>query len=142
MADDQLLVNTGKSQITLDELGSIQPGMARFMAEIGPRISNCYHAGKAQNWPLAAYMLKECVKVMQAATVTRPKYVDDMGEFIVNECDAVLTAISKQDLAAFEEAFAAMVETANAYHEKYEKPYLRYVIPESPPADLDFTPRP
>lgn len=138
---DEIRVDTGKSQITLDELGSIQPGMARFMAEVGPRITNCYHAGKAQNWPLAAYMLKECVKVMQAATVTRPKYTDDMGEFITNECDAVLTAISKQDLAAFEEAFDAMVDAANAYHEKYDKPYLRYQPGAHPTADLDFTPR-
>lgn len=30
---DEITVDTGKSKITLDKLGSIQPGMARFVAE-------------------------------------------------------------------------------------------------------------
>lgn len=136
---DEIRVDTGKSKISLDELGSIQPGMARFMAEIAPRIGNCYHAGKAGNWPLARYMLREGVKTMQASMVTRPKYTDDMIAFITEQCDAVLAAIEKKDAAEFEAAFATMVDMANAYHEKYDKAFIRWQVPASAPDHLDLT---
>ena len=32
------LIDTGKGKLTLDQLGSVQPGMARVMPEIGARI--------------------------------------------------------------------------------------------------------
>ena len=33
------------------------------------------------------------------------------------------------------------VKAANAWHEKKEKPYIRWEVPDFPPPDLDFTPR-
>ena len=50
-------------------------------------------------------------------------------------------SIEDQDWDAFEDAFEAMVESANAYHDVYDKSYLRWKIPASPPPDLDMTPR-
>ena len=35
------IVDTGKSSFGLDELGHIQPGLARIMPEIGARIWKC-----------------------------------------------------------------------------------------------------
>ena len=35
-----------------------------------------------------------------------------------------------------------MVDAANAYHELYDKSFLRWKIPDSPPPDLDLTPAP
>src|SRR3989442_917223 len=49
------IVDTGKSSFGLDELGHIQPGLARIMPEIGARIWKCYYAGKAGNHPLARF---------------------------------------------------------------------------------------
>ncbi len=52
------VIDTGKSKLTLEELGAVQPGMARVMPEIGVRIWKCYYAGKAHNKPLARFQLK------------------------------------------------------------------------------------
>jgi hypothetical protein len=35
----------------------------------------------------------------------------------------------------------AMVSAANAYHEVYDKEFLRWKVPDQPPPDLDMTPR-
>jgi len=32
-----------------------------------------------------------------------------------------------------------MIDEANAYHEKYDKGFLRWQLPSSPPPDLDLT---
>jgi hypothetical protein len=135
---NDIIVDTGKSKITLDELGSIQPGMARLMAEIAQRIGTCYHAARAENWGMARYMLTEAVKTMQAAMLTRPKYADNMTTFITEQCDAVLGAIEKQDPEAFYTAFDAMADAANAYHELYDKPYIRWRAPATGPEHLDL----
>jgi hypothetical protein len=34
-----------------------------------------------------------------------------------------------------------MVDKANAYHDEYDKPFIRWRIPDHPPPDLDMTPR-
>ena len=34
---------------------------------------------------------------------------------------------------------SSMIDQANAYHEKYDKSFLRWQLPSSPPPDLDLT---
>src|SRR2546423_3206071 len=135
------IVDTGKSSFGLDELGHIQPGLARIMPEIGARIWKCFYAGKARNQPLARFQLKEAVNLMEKGAFLRPKYTADMDKFIAEELAAVAKTIEAEDWDAFETAFQAMVDAANAYHDVYDKPYLRWKIPEMPPPDLDMTPR-
>jgi hypothetical protein len=135
------VVDTGKSKLTLDELGMIQPGMARIMPEVGARIWKCWYAGQARNKPLARFQLKEARNLMEIGAFVRPKYTDNMAAFIDEHVEAVMKAIESEDWDAFETAFHAMVEAANGYHELYDKPWLRWKIPETPPPDLDMTPR-
>src|SRR5438876_677302 len=77
-ADHEHLVSTGKSELTLDQLGAMQPGMARLMTEVGVRIWKCFYAGKAGNKPLARFQLKEAVGLMKTAAIVRPKYDEDL----------------------------------------------------------------
>lgn len=135
------IIDTGKSQLTLEELGAVQPGMARVMPEVGQRIWKCYYAGKAQNRDLARFQLKEAVNLMEMGVLLRPKYTDNMYKFIEEQVEAVKQAIESSDWDKFEAAFHEMVDQANAYHELYDKPFLRWKIPEMPPPDLDLTPR-
>jgi hypothetical protein len=135
------VIDTGKSHLTLEELGHVQPGMARIMPEVGARIWKCYYAGKAKNKPLARFQLKEAVNLMEIGVLLRPKYTDNMYKFIEEQCEVVKQAIENEDWDAFEAAFHTMVDEANAYHELYDKPYLRWKIPSEPPHDLDMTPR-
>ena len=135
------VIDTGKSHLTLEELGHVQPGMARVMPEVGARIWKCFYAGKAKNKPLAAFQLKEAVNLMEMGVLLRPKYTDNMYKFIEEQVEVVKKAIDAEDWDAFEPAFHEMIDYANAYHEEYDKPYLRWKIPDMPPPDLDMTPR-
>ncbi|MHB8670371.1 MAG: hypothetical protein ACYDAD_07405 [Acidimicrobiales bacterium] len=142
MAEPEIVIDTGKGRkLTLDELGAILPGMARIMPEVALRIWKLYYAGLAANWPLARFQLKEAINLMEIGSFVRPKYEDNMHKFIEEDAGPVSRAIEAKDVAAFEEAFARMIEQANAYHEVYDKGFLRWKVPETPPPDLDFTPR-
>lgn len=138
---DEILVDNGSRQMTLDELGAIQPGMGRIMPEVGVRIWKTWYAGKALNWPLARFQLKEAVNLLELGAFVRPKYEENMGKFLVEDLEPVKKAIEAGDWDAFEAAFHTMVEKANSYHELYDKPFLRWRIPDDPPPDLDLTPR-
>lgn len=142
MSDDEIRIDTGKGRyMTLEELGQFLPGMAEIMPQVGVRIWKLYYAGKAQNWPLARFQLKEAVNLMEKGAFIRPKYEDNMAKFVEEDAGAVFKAIEAQDVGAFEDAFNRMVEQANAYHELYDKPWLRWKVPSDPPPDLDVTPR-
>ena len=90
---------------------------------------------------MARFQLKEAVNLMEKGAFLRPKYADNMAKFIDEEVAAVSKAIESEDWAAFDTAFDAMVSAANAYHEVYDKEFLRWKVPDQPPPDLDMTPR-
>ena len=140
-AEHHHIIDTGKGTFSLEDLGPLMPGMAEVMPLVGARIWKCYYAGKARNRPLAAFQLKEAVNLMEKGAFLRPKYAENMDKFISEELAVVRKAIDSEDWETFESAFQAMVDAANAYHDLYDKPYLRWKIPEVPPPDLDMTPR-
>lgn len=135
------IIDTGKGSFSLDDLGPLMPGMAEIMPLVGERIWKCYYAGKARNQPLARFQLKEAVNLLQKGSFLRPKYTDNVDAFCAGEVSAVAKAIDAEDWDAFEAAFATMVEQANAYHDLYDKSFLRWKVPDAPPPDLDMTPR-
>jgi hypothetical protein len=124
----------------LSDLGLLMPGMAEVMPLVGARIWKCYYAGKARNATLAAFQLKEAVNLMEKGAILRPKYAEDMDKFIAGIVATVGKAIETKDWDGFEGAFEKMVEEANAYHEQYDKGYLRWKVPSEAPPDLDMTP--
>jgi hypothetical protein len=136
MSDEDIhqhVIDTGKGTFSLHELGHLMPGMAEIMPLVGSRIWKCYYAGKAKNQPLARFQLKEAVNLMEKGAFLRPKYHENMDEFIAKEVETVKKAI--------ETAFTAMVDAANAYHDFYDKSFLQWKVPSEPPPDLDMTPR-
>jgi hypothetical protein len=125
--------------IALSDLGHLLPGMAEVMPLVGERIWKCYYAGKAGNKTLARFQLSEAVNLLEKGAVLRPKYAEDIEIFVNDTVSAVQKCIESGDWAGFEAAFAGMVETANGYHEKYDKGFLRWKVPSEPPPDLDMT---
>jgi hypothetical protein len=124
----------------LSDLGHLLPGMAEIMPRVGERIWKCYYAGKAHNKALAAFQLSEATNLMEKGAILRPKYSEDMDEFIAGCVAEVKKCIQAEDWDGFEAAFAPMIAEANAYHEKYDKGFLRWKMPDEAPPDLDFTP--
>lgn len=139
-ADHTHLANNGKTDLDLDELATIQPGMARLMVEVSDRMWKCCHAGRAGNRPVARYMLSEATKILKAAVVVRPKYADAMQRFVVEEMATLRGMVEAEDWEGFEEALADVVTAVNRYHEDFDKGFLVWKVPPDPPADLDLTP--
>jgi hypothetical protein len=136
--DHTHIVNNGKRDLTIDELAATQPGLDRLMAELGPRMHRLYFAGVARNWGLAGYFYKSVVKQLNLCAFARPKYEAPIAAYLRDDCEPVRLAIRAGDAAAFEVAYSAMVARANFYHDEWGKPYLHWVCPTTPPADLDL----
>jgi hypothetical protein len=145
MADEKTLIDvtvwSGHREMSLEDVAVIQPGLGRIMPEIGGRTWKTYYAAKARNWPLAKFQAKEMRGLMELGAFTRPKYEDNLNQFLTENWKPVEEAIAKEDFAAFETAFHKAVEAGNAFHELRDKPYLKWKLPETPPPDLDMTPR-
>lgn len=142
MSDEKEITGfSGHRHMSLDEIAALQPGLARIMPDIGTRAWKLYYAAKAANWPLANFQLKEIKELMEFGMFTRPKYEGDLEEFMNVQMAAMDKAIKGQNFEAFETAFNEAISQANAYHEKYDKPFLRWKLPQMPPLDLDVTPR-
>jgi hypothetical protein len=145
MADDKTLkdvtVWSGHREMTLEDIAVIQPGLGRIMPEIGIRTWKLYYAAKAGNWPLAKFQLKEVRGLMELGAFTRPKYEENLNQFLAESWKPLEDAIAREDFPAFEALFHKAIESANAYHELRDKPYIRWKLPDMPPPDLDLTPR-
>jgi hypothetical protein len=139
--DHTHVADSGKAQLSLDELAAIQPGMARLMVEVADRMWKCYHAGKAGNRPLARYQLSEATKILKTAILVRPKYSDATQSFIAEEMAALRAVIEAEEWDRFDAVYDDVVTATNRYHEEFEKGFLVWRVPEDPPRDLDLTPR-
>ncbi len=114
---------------------------ARKLFEIGARTWKLFYAGKAQNWPLAMYQWKEAKKLFELGMYTRPKHEDAMEEYLNDHWAPLKTAIDHESVDEFMKAMDEAVDAANAWHEKKDKPYIRWRVPDHPPPDLDLEPR-
>jgi hypothetical protein len=131
----------GKRDMSLDELAMVQPGLARIMPEIGARTWKLYYAVKAQNWPLAIFQWKETKALFELGAYMRPKHEAAIEEYLRDDWATLEPTLKAEDSAAFFRAFDKAIDSANAWHEKKEKPYIRWKVPDFPPPDLDMTPR-
>ncbi len=137
--DHTHVVSNGKRELSIDELALMQPGMDRLMAEVGPRVHRLYYAALAGNWRLADYFAKSAAKQLRLCATSRPRYEPEMTAFLTEDFEPVRAALKQRDLAAFESAYATMVERANHYHDEFGKPFLHWRTPSTPPDDLDLT---
>ena len=135
--DHEITIKGGS--FDLSDLGHLMPGMAEIMPLVGERIWKCYYAAMAHNRKLAAFQLKEAVNLMQKGSILRPKYEEDIDAFTTGVVASLQASIEAEDWDAFETTFNTMVDQANAYHEKYDKSFLRWQLPSTPPPDLDLT---
>jgi hypothetical protein len=53
----------------------------------------------------------------------------------------LLAACDAADLAAFERAFSEAVDAANDYHRRWNKGFLVWKVPQTPPEDLVLEPQ-
>src|SRR5580700_6843637 len=89
------------SELDAETLTKLQPGFARLMPEIGARYWKAYYAAQARNWELASWQIREMRKLFTLGTITRPKYRDDVEEFLREEIDPLMAALADCNLDAF-----------------------------------------
>ncbi|TLZ84784.1 MAG: hypothetical protein E6K03_01165 [Methanobacteriota archaeon] len=111
------------------------------MDELSRRYWTLFYAAKAKNWELANYMVKEAEKVLRTAAVARPKYADDIAAFVRETFGSITAAIESKDWSAFEKAFRKGISESDRLHDKYNKSFLRFRLPDHPPEWFDLTPR-
>ena len=132
---------TKHGALSVDQIAAMQPGMARLMDELSRRYWTLFYAAKARNWELASYMLKESEKTLKTAAVARPKYADDIGAFVRETFGAIGRAIESRDWSAFEKAYRKGISESDRLHDKYNKSFLRFRLPDRPPEWFDLAPR-
>jgi hypothetical protein len=128
-------------RLEIEELTALQPGLARLMPEIGARFWKAFYAARATNWPLATWQLKELRKLLRICEITRPKYRNDIEEWLEDDLDPLMAALDARDFETFERHYHEAVDAANDLHRRWEKEWIVWKLPDTPPPDLDLTPR-
>jgi len=124
--------------MTIDQLAEIQPGMAKIMQSVAHDFTYSYHAAKGGNWKLAAHEISLLRAEFRTAKVTRPKYAADLDAFDAECLVPILKAIQAKDWETCRDAFERAREGSDRYHDKLGFDYIRYLLPEVPPTDLQL----
>ena len=139
MKPEQQIAHTSHTEINLDQLGEIQPGLARLMVEVSDRYWILFYAAKGGNWKLAALQCSELEKALKIGAITRPKYKANLEAFAQGPLSAINKAIEAREWTAFESAFEAGTTAANAYHRKWGHEEIVWELPDDPPKHLKLS---
>jgi hypothetical protein len=121
------------------EPAPFNPQMAALMSMlIQPRHAKLGLAGKAENWPLAAYMLKELKQGFAVAGRAVPRWkglpVPELFEAAVGGPITVLdAAIKLQFHKQFDEAYERLTAGCNACHGTTDHPFVVIKVPDASP---------
>jgi hypothetical protein len=140
MSDDARRVKTSHTELSLEQIAELLPGTSELMQSVGTAWWKCAYAARGGNWPLAAYFARRVRALQRKLSIVRPKYADDLDAFEGENLDPVLAACEARDSASFDRAYNAAVDKANALHIKWGKSYIRWVLPDEAPTDLDLGP--
>jgi hypothetical protein len=128
-----LIVNSGKREMTLDQLAQQRPGMDLLMQQMVEKVRVMYPAGRAKNWEVCAYAHRTLVGQIKKAAFAQPKYADALMEFIEKACRPIGLAIHNEDAIAFTEACENFGDEVNRQHEQAHFGFLSYRLPTIPP---------
>ena len=124
--------------LSLEQLAQLLPGTGEIMASVGNAWWKCAYAARGGNWELAAYFARRVRGLQRKLAQIRPKYAEDLLEFENTQLNPVLTALGAHDGPSFERIYATATDKANEFHVKWAKPYIRWVLPDEPPKDLEL----
>lgn len=136
---DEGLVRTKHAELSLEQMADLLPSTGEIMQSVALCWWKCAYAARGGNWPLAAYFARRVRGLQRNLAVLRPKHRERLEEFERGVLAELLAAIAAQDGAAFERIFASATDLANRMHVDTGYPYIRWVLPEEPPADLDLS---
>jgi hypothetical protein len=116
---------------------------------VQPRHTKLWLAAQQKNWQLAGFELNEMGGALKRVGQTVPKYrnisVDaTVSSIFTPKIQAVAGAITAQNPAQFNTAYAELTNACNLCHEALEHPFLVIKVPDASAAaafpDQDFRP--
>jgi hypothetical protein len=140
MSDE--VVRSKHGDLTLEEIADALPSTGEIMASVGYCWWRCAYAARGGNWPLAAYYARRVRGLQRTLAVTRPAHRERLQRFEAGPLAAVFRAIEATDHDAFAKAFDAATAVANEMHVETGHAYIRWVLPDEPPKDIDLGPGP
>jgi hypothetical protein len=131
------------------EPAPFNPQMAALMSMLlQPRHAKLGLAGKAENWPLAGYMLKELRQGLVVISRAVPRWkglpVPDLFDAAMSPSIATLDfAIKAGEPRQFAESYARLTAGCNACHSTTDHPFVVIKAPDSAAAfpNQDFEPK-
>jgi hypothetical protein len=141
MSDEKIVIKTKHGELSLEQLAEAQHGMAHLMKEVGERYHVLYYSAKALNWKLAHYQLNQVIALFKIGATLRPKFTEDLNNFVKTHFHPIGEAIRAQDWKRFEEAFKKGIEASDRFHEKYGYGFIHFVLPKNPPEMYDLAPK-
>jgi hypothetical protein len=130
------------------EPAPFNPQMAALMSMlIQPRHTKLGLAGKAENWPLAGYMLKELRQGFAVVSKAVPRFkglpVPDLVDAAVTQPITLLDyAIKLGYQRQFDEAYESLTKGCNACHATTDHAFVVIKVPDvSPFPDQEFAPK-
>lgn len=135
-----LVGHTRQTELTIDQIAEMQPGLAMLMPQIGDRYWIMYYAAKGGNWPLARHQLNEIRGLMRQGALTRPRYANQLNAYMNDYMAVILKAITSEDFPAFEAAFHKGTEEANRLHVETNHGEITWQLPADPPKQLSLKP--
>ena len=124
--------------LSLEQLAQLLPGTGEIMASVGNAWWKCAYAARSGNWELAAYFARRVRGLQRKLAQIRPKYAEDLAAFENEQVNPLLAALGEHDGPSFEHVYSTATDKANELHVKWAKPYIRWVLPDEPPKDLDL----
>lgn len=135
-AEDAPVARTRHGELTLDQIGAMQPGLQRLMLEISERYWILYYAAQAGNWELARYQLNGIRKAQQIGELTRPAMAEHLRAYDRDYLEPIMAAIQARDWQGFQAAYRRGVDGANHYHRVTNHGYIHWQLPDEPPRHL------
>jgi hypothetical protein len=126
-------VHTRHGDLTVEQIADSLPGTGELMASVSHCFGTTWHAGQAGKWELAAYYTRRVRGLMRTLAVRRPKYADQLEEFVRDGLEPLLRAIVDQDEPDFRRLYAACVVMANRYHVDTGHAYIEWTPPAASP---------
>ena len=115
---------------------------------VQPRHAKLGLAGRAENWPLAAYALVEIRQVFAGIKKAQPRFaglpVAELVDAAIGQpLNAVEAAIKQQDAKKFVAAYDQLTQGCNACHQAVDHPFVVIKVPDASAfPNQDFNARP
>ena len=136
-----------QNETSKDAPKSYVPGLEQFMNVILVEHNKLWFAGKARNWPLAAYELGEIKEVMSDVQDHVPTFkslplADMLDAVITKEITALEKAIDAKDFKSFAVGYDQLTAACNACNQGTENGFIVIKRPTQPAfTNQEYRPR-